>query len=804
MSNSELRLAALSKLVDIKSAAVDQRLSDEFNRIEAALQKSTDYDELSDSLKVLAVLVPRFHMATLPLLQAFVRSLPNRTLTQDGSPISGSRLRYRSTESLTRDAIDVAEKVRYLHTEQVVDFLLEMSRVADKEIKAKADRALESLATFDLDVFYGDLLLGAEPQARMVSHLDGLHNEALLTNANIILRVLGIVLSPTMEGTSWSYQSVTIRRGSIANYGGVADMRLAAICLAQRIFGLDTSVEHRKQVLLTLDSATRREGSIDHAETSAMFERDAIMVLEFMRSLVGTEELPLVQKIEHLAYWDYYHGASQAIKNKALEIRDELAEHSEYQVYKQLIGFEGIFGDWEKLKRSEQAWDYSDNKRREAAGQYLSEINEASYVMWRDRILEFSKTRSNDLAMFPVYYDFLESIGKERSDLALELLTDHEEAMAPFLIALMRGLWASTTPNHIEAIVNRWIEAGKHLTKIAKSLYKVGASRLQVLTEVAGRAAVLDDQGAMIEVLGVAASLYAEGEMGAKSIFMHTLRELAKHDNANWASVIWFSREFKALLSTMEPRERAEVLASLTSLPEIDYQAENVLYEIGKHDLQALIDFLIGRLKHARVLAKRKHETDDGAQDRFEAIPFQLTKLNELLALAPEALLAAIRVDFDSEDRYMFSYRGARTVKSAFPEFTTTLEEPMLQYVKSGNDNDIEFVIGILRIYEGSPAILDVCKEIIKAVPEHSRTWNEVAAAIESTGVVGGEYGMVEAYKSKLQHVSCWMNEENERVRRFAGWLTEGLQSLIEQERERADRSIELRKYQYGSDPKED
>lgn len=804
MSNYKLRLAALSKLVGIKSEAVDQRLSDEFNRIEAALQKSTDYDELSESLKTLAVLVPRFHMTTLPLLETFVRSVPNRTLTQDGSPISGTRLRYRSAESLTREAIEVAEKVRYLHTEQVVDFLLEMSRVADKDIKTKAERALESLATFDLEVFYGDPPLGAEPQARMVTHLAGLQNEVLQASASIVLRVLGIVLSPTMEGTSWSYHSITIRRGSIASDGGIADMRLAAIYLTQRIYELETSVEHRKRVLLALDSATRREGPIKDAETSAMFERDAIMVLEFMRGLVGTEALPLVQKIECLAYWDYYHGASQAIKDKALEVRDALDAQVEYQIYKQLIGFEGIFGNWEELRRSEQAWDYSDSKRREAARQYLEEINEASYVTWRDRILEFSKTRSNDMAMFPVYYDFLESIGKTRPHLALELLTGHEEVMAPFLIALMRGLWTSANPSDIEAVTKRWIEAGRHLTTIAKSLYKVGASRLEVLEEVAGRAAALDDREAMIQVMGVAASLYGEGAMGAKAIFMLALRELAKRDDSSWASVIWFSRDFRTLVNVMDQSERAEVLASLTSLSELDYQAEDVLYEIGKHDLHAVIDFLIGRLKHSRTLAKQKRETDESSQDRFEAIPFQLTKLNELLALAPEALLAALRVDFDSEDHYMFSYRGARIVKSAFPEYEVPLEEPLLQYVKTGNDHDIEFVIGILRAYEGSPAILGVCKEIIKAVPEHSRTWNEVASAIESTGVVGGEYGMVDAYNRKLQQVSCWVSDEDERVRSFAGWFTDALHSLIEQERQRADQRIALRKYQYGSDQEED
>lgn len=803
MSNSELRLAALSKLVDIKSAAVEQRLGDEFIRIEAALHQSSDYDELSECLKILALLVPRFHMVTLSLLQAFVQSVPSRTLMQNGSPISGSRLRYRSAESLIRDAIEVAEKVRYLHTEQVVDFLLEMSQDADKETKAKADRALESLATFDLDIFYGDSPLGAEPQARMVAHLGELPNDALMANANIILRVLEIALSPTLEGTSWSYQSITIRRGPIVSDGGVADMRFAAICLAQRIFGLDTSVEHRKHALLTLNSATRRESPIDHAETSAMFERDAMMVLEFMLSLVGTESLPLVQKIEHLAYWDFYHGASQTIRNKALDIRDAIAAHAEYQIYKQLIGFEGIFGDWKELKRSEKAWDYSDTKRRQAARQYLSEINEASYLKWRDRILEFSKTRSNDLAMFPIYYDFLESIGKEKSALAMELVIDHEEVMAPFFIALMRGLWASTTPNDIEVVVKRWIEAGKYLTTIAKSLYKVGASRLEILKEVAGRAATLEDLGAMIQVMSVAASLYAEGEMDAKPIFMRSMRELAKRDDPSWASEIWFSREFKALIGAMEQGERIEVLASLTSLSELDYQAEEILYEIGRHNPEALIDFLVGRLKHARVLAKRRRENNDNSQDRYEAIPFQFTKLNGLLAQVPEALLAAVRADFDAEDRYMFSYRGARTVKSAFPEFKA-LEMLMKGYIETGNDNDLEFVLGVLRIYEGSPAILNVCREIIKTVPEHSRVWNEVAAAIESTGVVGGEYGMVEAYKIRIEHLSSWMSDESERIRNFAAWLTEGLQSLVEQETQRVDRGIELRKYQYGSDPKEE
>lgn len=800
MSKLDVRLAALSKLVDIKSAVVDQRLSEEFNRIEGIFQNSNEYDELSDALKTLSVLVPRFHMATLPLLETFVRSLPSRALTESGSPITSARHRYRSNESLLRETIDVVENIRFLHTEQVVSFLLEIARASDKGVKAKAEGVLEALATFDLDVFYGDRALGAEPQARMVAHFAELQNDELLTNADIILRVLSTVLSPSMEGHSWSYNSVTIRRGSIGSGGGIAALRSEAIILAKRIYSLDASVEHRRHVLQTLVSATRQEVPTSDEETSAMFERDAIVVLEFMRDLVATEALPLIQKIEHQSYWIYFHGATPAIKSKALEIRDAVNAHVEYQIYKQLIGFEGIFGQWEDLSRSEAAWDYSDNKRREAARTYLEEIDDTSYTTWFNRILNFSRTRSNDLATFPVYYDFLKSIGEKHPRFALDLLSNHEELMKPFLIALLNGLWISANQSDVESLVKCWIVNGRNLASVAKSLYQVGTSRLDVLASVVERATEVDDREALVQAMSVAANLFLAGASDSKAIFMRSLREMYKRDDASWTNTVWLNRDFRALIDAMEADERSELLATLTMLPELNYQTEELLYEIAKYDLHAVLDYLVSRLQHARALAKRTGQTGKNEADRFEAIPYQLNKLNEILALAPDALLAALRRDFDGESSTMFSYRGARIIKSAFPEFDDSLEILLLKYIESGDEFNIEFVLGILRTYDGSPKIQNICKAIIKMIPERSQTWNEVAAVLESTGVVQGEYGMVEAYESKVKELSNWVNDDDERVRTFAEWLIRSLQSLIAQERQRTDQNLALRKYQYGID----
>lgn len=801
MSSPNLRLAALAKLVDSKSPAVDQRLSEEFARAEVILRTATDYDELSGALGVLGVLVPRFHMATVPVLETFVRAVGTRALTLGGEPITGALRRYRSPQSLIEEAIDVLEKLRYVHTEQVVDLLLELTRDSEPEIRTKAARTLEAIATFDLDVFYGNPPRGAEPQARLIAHLAALNDVSLLGASNMVLRVLDTVLSPAIQGASWTYMTVTFRRGSVSSDGGVSAMRAEAIDLAKRMYGLSPAVDHRRRVLQTLDSATRREGHVDDADAAAMFERDTIAVLEFMRNLVATEALPVVQKIEHQAYWNYHHAASQAIRDKALEVRDAIAAQGEYQIYKQLIGFEGIFGDWERLRRSDESWEYGDGKRREASRRFVEEIDETTYDIWRDRILEFSRTKSDDMATFPVYYDFLQLIGKERPRLALELVGEHEDVMEPFLIALMRGLWTSVEQESVQQIADRWIQSGQHLTALAKSLYTVGANRLSVLTAIVDRAVALDDRTALMEAMGVAASLYVEGASDAKAIFMRLLRTLAQHDDARWASVAWFSRDFRALVGALNQDELAELLATLASLPELNYQAVEIVNEVAKHDLQAVLDFFVARLVRAKRLAEqRRGESDVDAEERFEAIPYHLEPLSAVLATAPDALLSTLRAAFDHGEDFVYSYPGARLIAAAFPVFGDPLSGALLKYVGTGSDADTDFVISVLRAYDGAATILDVCKAIVKAAPERSRVWSEVAAAIESTGVVVGEFGLSQAYERKRQEIEPWLHDEDERVRAFAAWIGENLRAQVEQERQRAEQGTALRKYRYGVD----
>lgn len=796
--DSDLRLATLAKLIDNPSPAVEKRLSEELRSVENVLAADAEFDRIQDALKTLAVLAPRFHGAVVPIVSGFVRSVGTRVLLHEGQPIEEQEYRYRSAGHLIREAIEVPNTIRYAHIPEVVDFLLELARSADAEVRQNAEGALEDFAKFNLHHFNS---LGAQPQLEIVARLGSLDDDGLGDNSVAVRRVLNTVLSSAMEGQTSTYNTLTLSRGSVPSGGGVAEMRLSAIELLKRMYPLKPEVAYKQSILNALGSATHRERVSQSADSNRMFERDARVVLEFMCDLVPTEPLPVVQTIEHDAYWDFHHASSADVEAAALRVRDAVAGHAEYQIYKQLIGFGGIFGDWERLRSHDEEWDHSNTKRQEAARAYVQSINDENQSEWLERILEFAKTESDDLATFPVFYEFLELLAQHKPDLVMALIEGYEVRMRPFLIPMLIGLHASSRKADVESLEQRWIVAGQHLIAIAKSMFKDNGHRVQALAAVVLRATELDDRDTLAVSMGIAASLYVHGSEPAKQVFMNGLRALAQHHDARWARRYWFGSDFKALAAKLAPHERAELLSSLNALPELDYQTEEVLCAIGEHDIESILAFLSKRLEaETQERADRRAQGRSALEDKFEAIPYSLHGLQKLLSQHPTELLTMVRERFkDEEARVMFPYLGGgRLLKGAFPNFEHQLQAPLLKLIASGAEQDLEFALAVLRTYGGNAPILDVCKSIVRVAPENSRAWRELAAALETTGGVWGEYGLAEAYERKREELAAWLTDPDEKVRSFALWLTAQLDRLSAAERQRADESIALRKYQYG------
>ena len=188
----------------------------------------------------------------------------------------------------------------------------------------------------------------------------------------------------------------------------------------------------------------------------------------------------------------------------------------------------------------------------------------------------------------------------------------------------------------------------------------------------------------------------------------------------------------------------------------------------------------------------------DGKISRiFDAIPYKLHKLKEPLSKHPEQAVKAIKSWYD-DDYGMFIYRGARLLHNIFPDFSKPFESELLKLVRVGNETNIKFVLAILRNYEGQPFLHEVCKEIIRVVPEQSSLLGEVAVVLMNTGVVMGEFGLAEAYERKIDEVRDWLTDPDEKVQSFVKQYIEDLKKMSTGERRRSEEEIELRKHKFG------
>lgn len=263
--------------------------------------------------------------------------------------------------------------------------------------------------------------------------------------------------------------------------------------------------------------------------------------------------------------------------------------------------------------------------------------------------------------------------------------------------------------------------------------------------------------------------------------------------DASWIFEAWFRKEARNLFAEMDNDGIEHVLRNLLVLDKIDYHAEEVLCSLAQRNPERVMGFLIERIGIEAQI--RSH---NGARD-FDAIPFEFHKLQGHLSKIPGTAVRGVLEQYRA-DATLFVYRGATLLKNIFPGFSEEFEADLLQLVREGSDSNLVFVLGVLRNYHGEPFVHRLCKEIVKAVDSDSPLLNEVAVALQTTGVVSGEFGMAETYERKRQEVLDWLSDPDEKVKAFAKQYVADLDQMRDAETKRAEESIALRKHRFGEE----
>ncbi|QFZ84059.1 hypothetical protein GFK26_15490 [Variovorax paradoxus] len=807
---SSTRIKVLERLARSTTPAADEAIKRACEQAIASLVNGVDYEALEFSLDVLLTVGFRHSKEVVVAADGFLRTVESRALVH--SDEHGEKLealsQYRSAHRLMTKAIDLLNALRYLETPTVVDSLLWASRHDEESVRKAAFSDLTGLAKYNISVYFGDGAakgIGSGPQFLVIEALENKGDDYLRQHLRGVLTLLEGLLSTSMESTKWSSTGVTLSQAVAPAHKGVVEIRTRSIALVKKLYRLVESKSQKLSVIRAMNTAARGDGrgAVDK-DFAEMISVNAQEVLWFFGDVAKEEDdLQIIQKVEYDSYWIHFHTASVEVKATALEVKAIIDANAEYSVYKTLVGFEGIFGDWTKERRDESFTLGSQESRAKQSKVLAAQVPADGFDVWRARILRFSQTESNDLATFPVFYEFLAEVAASYPDFGLELLTEHAEALSRFLIPLLRGVWDGDKKAQLLPLMTRWIdEASEKETSFLSACAKVFLSTkdvdFDILERILEKATRLRDVFVIRQVATVAVGRSDSGAWKAdlKKLFLRALPRLTELGDAGWVREIWYRKEATEMVGEFSPDERREVLKNLRLLPQIDYQAEDVLAAIAEREPSLVVEYLCDRLyePNAAVAAVAEKAGYD-----YEELPYQFHTLQDSLSRDPKAVVAEVLGRYSADDS-LFEFRGAKLLQAIFPQFSEGFQVELVRLIRDGGEKGLEFVAGVLRSYGGEAFIQPVAKELIKRLPRSSPLINEVKIALMSTGVVSGEYGMAEAYDRKRSEVLDWLQDPDERVRTFAAKYANELQAMSESERRRADESIAVRKFEYGEE----
>lgn len=807
LMNKYLRPAGFDFQKVVNDVRTYQRGRDLFDRDPLALlQASTSTNEISGLLDEFKHYVLPFyddHAAVGAQVRTCLVSVIKKVRKLEAEPYRISGVDFpgkQPTETIAR-AISLLDYVRFLGEggiEETFDALVELwpGAMGAEETKALVDTA-KHLASHQMSAWRQ---VGPAIQGTVIDRILALPASERSALKRMIIPMLGEVLSTEIEGTSEGYNTITLHRGAVVPSKQLATMRHQAIDLLEEFYTASSDEAERKEIIDTLRTADSLPHSVTYGpELVIMALRDATRVIRFLTVNADTLSYELRQSVEHDILWLYRHriGISKnwpesdelrAVENELLqsieEFRSAANADRDFVVHKTLVGFESVF---------ESSWnadpmdiEREQKNREDLIDQLVDTVVPEQFDYWAGMVRRCAQTKSNDLATFPSFGRFLSLVSKKQPDFGLRLLEEGDDDTIMFVVPIMTGLEGTAVAGHAKEILKGWVAEGHHLTEVAFYCGHTKPLDSELLSTVFDKAIVNNDIGAASNAVA-AVGRSEPDRLSISQIFIPGIKFLAERENFSWIWNTWYLWRTQAnLVAAFTEEEIDQVLASLIGFPRVDYRAEELLYAVAQRFPAKVIAYFGNRVRL---------DASDEAPAGYEEIPFDLHRVDEALRASPREIIEAVRQWFDEDDK-LFEYRGGRFVSRVFPEIGP-VEDHLRALVRSGRERDIAFVLSILQGYSGEDFLIPLSLDIVDVLEPDDKRLVLVGIVLDATGVVTGEFGLVEAYRAKKEALAIWGKDPREKVATFVGRHLRELDNQIAAERQRSEEGVELRKRDY-------
>ena len=699
-------------------------------------------------------------------------------------------------------AAEILSHLRYVAIETTFDAVCELFPGAQSEEERKHILGVaEHLAEHNLDAWKQ---VGPMVQAVLIQKIRALPEADRDQLRPVLLMVLGQTLETEVQGTSSTYNSLTLHRGSVTASDALSKLRTDALDLLMELYRSAGSIDEKRRTEIAMFEATAAPVSANYSpELLVNILNDSARVVDFCREIASSDDYEIIQRTEDRLLW--LHRRNLGILNDpkanaetlaaARRLSDSISSfrilcdaNKRFTVYKTLVGYDSVFSPmWES-----EDFDFSeaDVYRKERIDELVAEVNEGNADEWFAIIQRCAQTESNDLATFPSFGLFLQKLSRAQPRIVLGFIEKLDDRLTGFLGIILSGLAESDRRAEVDQKIAQWLSEDRYLLQIAHYFRFTPQLDGVTLKKVLDAGIRLKSDDIVAQVLATVFYRYKDGTPELiEAIILPGIAYFTERRDARWVNLAWFLPKDKSPLVELTDVQMEAVLKNLVNAPRIETHAEMVLAILAGINVEGVFDFFGARLKFS---------TERNDEDSYEAIPHHFYTLHKCFSSIAEHAVDTVRTWFVARDS-LFQYTGGRMLSSSFPDFTAAFEQKLRAYIDRNNREDVEFVVRVLLGYRGQPILHETCKAIVRTLSLDDTLLGNVQIILESTDVVSGEFGLVEAYKQKREALLPWLSDTNPKVKVFAEQYIGSLDRQIAAEQRRSEEDLEMRKRMYDT-----
>jgi ppGpp synthetase/RelA/SpoT-type nucleotidyltranferase len=707
----------------------------------------------------------------------------------------------KTSKDVTLAVVGILDTLRYVDVEATFRSLIGIYKgEQDGEVRKKIVDAIKHLAKYHLDVWNQ---AGPYVQAVLADVMERFSQDDLHMLRPIVLTVWRELLKSDMESTSFSADTLTINNRALPVFEGIKAIRNRAIDGLIALFDGSSTEGEKREVVSALWEATRLPGRANYSnELLQLTLEDTKRITELLTERATGQPYELLEHVEHVMLFDYRRArkfatdehdksdcqqSAKHVMEAIITFRDLINTDQQYIRYKTLVGFESVFSfHWEN-----EAFDYSalNEYRKEQVALYVYEVSDETADDWYRLIQRCAATKSNDMATFPVFGEFLSQLSKAKSNFAFALARRDDADVLAFLPVILTGLFESEARDKYAELLEDYLGRNAYLTAIARHCRSVKKDAASTVKKVLDRAIAVDEVIAVSECLIFAIENHdSQGLPLVDNVFVPAIKYLNGKQDARWIRGAWYLPESEKFFYEL-PSEYADlVLENLLALNRIDHDAESILTPIAMNRPASVWTFFERRVRDRR-----------DREDRYQAIPYQFHDLAQALAKDVDLAITTLRKWYSAGDP-MFRFTGGLLLQAVFPAFTDELASSLNQIIARGSDEDYDFASRLLENYHGETPTHEVIKELIERLPENDPRLTRLDICLSNTGGVWGEFGMVAAFRKKKEEIALWLEDSRPKVREFAASYVRSMEQRIASEQRSAEIRKELRMRDYEAE----